>query len=161
KSGNLRDKAKTRSRRRSRKEAERRRHRIALVHELARSKKPISKAEIARRVGFSRSTVRRDLCREPPPTSRAQRDLAAQARVEQRQQRAAQVRALRDQGLSLSAIARRLGISCWTVQHDLSERPKKAWRRPELVERDRRARELYASGGKVPDIAAELGVSPS
>src|SRR5262249_14456705 len=37
----------------------------------------------------------------------------------------------------------------------------KAWRRPELVERDRRARELYASGGKVPDIAAELGVSPS
>ena len=45
------------------------------------------------------------------------------------------------------------------MSNDLSDRPKKPWRRPELQERDRRARALYADGVKVPDIADELGVS--
>ena len=45
------------------------------------------------------------------------------------------------------------------MTNDLSDRPKKPWRRPELQERDRRARALYASGIKVPAIAVELGVS--
>ena len=122
-------------------------------------KKTISGAEIARRLGISRSTVYRDLRREPPPTPRARRDRAAQQRVEQREQRAAQVRALHEEGRSQAAIAKLLGVSRWVVSNDLSERPKKPWRRPELQERDRRARALYADGVKVPDIAQELGVS--
>ncbi len=144
--------------RRSRaRQRERQRQRIELVHELAQKK--ISGAEIARRLGVSETTVYRDLRREPPPTSRARRDRAAQQRVEQRQQRAAQVRALHDQGRSQAAIAKLLGVSRWVVSNDLSDRPKKPWRRPELQERDRRARALYADGVKVPDIADELGVS--
>ena len=137
----------------------RQRQRIVLVHELAAAKKPISGAEIARRLGVSPSTVYRDLRMEPPPTSRARRDLAAQQRVEQRQQRALLIRALQNEGMSRSAIAKRLGVSHWVVTNDLSDRPKKPWRRPELQERDRRARALYASGVKVPAIAVELGVS--
>ena len=137
----------------------RQRQRIVLVHELAAAKKPISGAEIARRLGVSPSTVYRDLRMEPPPTSRARRDLAAQQRVEQRQQRALLIRALQNEGMSRSAIAKRLGVSHWVVTNDLSDRPKKPWRRPELQERDRRARALYASGIKVPAIAVELGVS--
>jgi transposase len=138
---------------------ERRRQRIELAHELAAAKKRINGAEIARRLGVSPSTVYRDLRREAPPTPRARRDLAAQHRVEQRQQRALQVRALHEEGRSQTAIANRRGVSRWVVRNDLSDRPKKPWRRPDLLERDRRARELYADGMKVPDIAVELGVS--
>ena len=140
---------------------ERRRQRIELVHELAANKKRISRAEIARRVGVSISTVYRDLRKEPPPTPRARRDLAAQQRVEQRHQRALRVRELQEQGLSQTVIAKRLGVSSWVVSNDLSDRPKKPWRRPELQERDRRARALYEKGMKVPQIALELGVNPS
>jgi DNA-binding NarL/FixJ family response regulator len=141
------------------KELERQRKRIELAQQLAKAKKPISQLEIGRRLGVSSSTVRRDLFRKPPPTSRAQRDLAALGRVEQRQQRASLVRALSVKGMSQSAIARHLGISRWTVKNDLSEGPRKPWRRSELQQRDERARALYASGIKVPDIAAEFGVS--
>jgi DNA-binding NarL/FixJ family response regulator len=140
-------------------ELERQRKRIELAQQLAKAKKPISQSEIARRLGVSPSTVRRDLSREPPPTSRTQRDLAALRRVEQRQQRASLVRTLSVKGMSQSAIARHLGISCWTVKNDLSEGPRKPWRRPELQQRDERARALYASGIKVPDIAREFGVT--
>jgi DNA invertase Pin-like site-specific DNA recombinase len=140
---------------------ERRRQRIELVHELAANKKRISRAEIARRVGVSINTVYRDLRKEPPPTPRARRDLAAQQRVEQRHQRALRVRELHEQGLSQTVIAKRLGVSSWVVSNDLSDRPKKPWRRPELQERDRRARALYEKGVKVPQIALELGVNPS
>jgi DNA invertase Pin-like site-specific DNA recombinase len=137
---------------------ERRRQRIELVHELA-AKKRISRAEIARRLGVSPSTVYRDLRRAPPPSPRARRDLAAQHRVEQREQLAFQVRELREQGQSQNAIAARLGVSRWVVRSDLSDRPKRAWRRADLLERDRRARALHADGMKIPDIAHELGVS--
>jgi transposase len=112
---------------------ERRRQRIELVHELAAAKKKISEAEIARRVAVSPSTVYRDLRREAPPTPRARRDLVAQHRVEQREQRVAQVRALDDQGRSQTAIANRLGVSRWAVRSDLSDRPRKPWRRPDLT----------------------------
>ena len=136
---------------------ERRRQRIELVHEMSQQK--ISGAEIARRLGVSETTVYRDRRREPPLTTRARRDRAAQQRVEQRQQRAAQVRALHEGGRSQAAIAKLVGVSCWTVSNDLSDKPKKPWRRPELQERDERARALYADGVKVRDIADELGVS--
>ena len=66
---------------------------------------------------------------------------------------------MHEEGRSQAAIAKLLGVSRWVVSNDLSDRPKKPWRRPELQERDRRARALYASGVKVPDIAHELGVS--
>jgi DNA invertase Pin-like site-specific DNA recombinase len=69
------------------------------------------------------------------------------------------VRALSVKGMSQSAIARNLEISLWTVNNDLSEGPRKPWRRPELQQRDERVRALYASGIKVQDIAAEFGVS--
>ena len=103
------------------KEVERRRKRIELVQQLAKAKKAISRPEIARRLDVSPSTVRWDLSREPPPTSRTQRDLAALGRIEQRQKRASLVRALSVKGMSQSAIARSLGISRWTVKNDLSE----------------------------------------
>ena len=45
------------------------------------------------------------------------------------------------------------------MSNDLSDNPKKPWRRPELQERDERALALYADGVKIPDIADELGVS--
>jgi transposase len=138
---------------------ERRRQRIELVHELAAAKKRTSGAEIARRLGVSPSTVYRDLRRAPPLTPRARRDLVAQHRVEQHHQRVLQVRELHGQGLSQTAIAARLGVSRWVVRSDLSDRPERPWRRPELQERDERARALYADGMKVPDIAHELGVS--
>ena len=137
----------------------RQRQRIVLVHELAAEKKPISGAEIAR------TSWRLGKHRLPGHTHGAaadlwaRRDLAAQQRVEQRQQRALLIRALQNEGMSRSAIAKRLGVSRWVVTNDLSDRPKKPWRRPELQERDRRARALYASGMKVPAIAVELGVS--
>ena len=66
---------------------------------------------------------------------------------------------MHEEGRSQAAIAKLLGVSRWVVSNDLSDRPKKPWRRPELQERDRRARALYADGVKVPDIAHELGVS--
>jgi hypothetical protein len=41
---------------------------------------------------------------------------------------------------------------CQTIREDLSNTLRTPWRRPELVEQDRQARELYAQGLKVPEI---------
>lgn len=110
----------------------RRRAQIAQVHQLAQQ--GLSQRAIARQTGHHRDTIKRWL-RKPVPGLPADMpaelsDLAAlpapQQRQEQKQRLKRRVHALARQGLSHSAIARRVGIHRLTVKRWLQEEPPPA-----------------------------------